>query len=232
MSAHRDCCSRSRDFGQMLCIEHIASFWCFRYDKQGNSPVGGKIDLVIQLRGAAEIDFQKERRNDETKTAISCSCLCHDGRSAHRRRGRGGAGLRRQRGALGRRLHRALERAWYRSGQQRRVCPPNGQFTCAQLASILAKLLKLPAAENAGFADNSARGWFFDAINRCAAAGILKGNGDGTVSPNAPIARERAMVILGRAMGIEPIENPDLTKYADAAQVVSNNLLSQLVSVE
>ena len=129
MSAHRDCCSRPRDFGQMLCSEHIASFWCFRYDKQGNSPVGGKIDLVIQLRGAAEIDFQKERRNDETKTAISCSCLCHDGRSAHRRRG-------------------------------------------------------------------------------------------------------RAMVILGRAMGIEPIENPDLTKYADAAQVVSNNLLSQLVSVE
>lgn len=40
------------------------------------------------------------------------------------------------------------------------------------------------------------------------------------------------MVILGRTMGIEPIENPDLTKYADAAQVVSNNLLSQLVSVE
>ena len=78
----------------------------------------------------------------------------------------------------------------------------------------------------------SARGWFFDAINRCAAAGILNGNGDGTVTPNTPIARERSMVILGRAMGIEPIENPDLTKYADAAQVVSNNLLSQLVSVE
>ena len=125
-----------------------------------------------------------------------------------------------------------LERAWYRSGQQRCVCPPNGQFTCAQLASILAKLLKLPAAENAGFADNSARGWFFDAINRCAAAGILNGNGDGTVTPNTPIARKRAMVILGCVLGIEPIENPDLTKYADAAQVVSNNLLSQLVSVE
>ena len=35
--------------------------------------------------------------------------------------------------------------------------PPNGQFTCA-LASILAKLLKLPAAENAGFADNKRPG--------------------------------------------------------------------------
>ena len=64
------------------------------------------------------------------------------------------------------------------------------------------------------------------------AAGILKGNLNGTVTPNAPITRERAMVMLGRALGIEPIENPDLTKYADAAQVVSNNLLSQLVSVE
>ena len=109
---------------------------------------------------------------------------------------------------------------------------PNGQLTCAQLATILAKLLKLPAAENAGFAGNNAQDWFFDAINRCAAAGILNGNGDGTVTPNGPIARERAMVILGCVLGIEPIENPDLTKYADAAQVVSNNLLSQLVSVE
>lgn len=47
------------------------------------------------------------------------------------------------------------------------------------------------------------------------------GNLNGTVTPNAPITRERAMVMLGRALGIEPIENPDLTKYADAAQVAS-----------
>ena len=98
---------------------------------------------------------------------------------------------------------------------------PNGQLTCAQLATILAKLLKLPAAKDAGFTDNTADAWYYDAINRCAAAGILKGNLNGTVTPNAPITRERAMVMLGRALGIEPIENPDLTKYADAAQVAS-----------
>ena len=98
---------------------------------------------------------------------------------------------------------------------------PDGQLTCAQLATILARLLKLPAAKDAGFIDNPADAWYYDAINRCAAAGILKGNGDGTVTPNASITRERAMVMLGRALGIEPIENPDLTKYADAAQVAS-----------
>ena len=96
---------------------------------------------------------------------------------------------------------------------------PNGQLTCAQFAAILARLLKLPAAENAGFADNNTQDWFFAAINRCAAAGILNGNGDGTVTPNAPIARERAMVILGRAMGIEPIENPNLTQFTDADEI-------------
>lgn len=96
---------------------------------------------------------------------------------------------------------------------------PNGQLTCAQLATILAKLLKLPAAKDAGFSDNKADAWYYDAINRCAAAGILNGNGDGTVTPEAPISRERAIVMLGRALGIEPIREPDLTKYTDAAKV-------------
>ena len=96
---------------------------------------------------------------------------------------------------------------------------PNGQLTCAQLATILARLLKLPAAKDAGFIDNPADAWYYDAINRCAAAGILKGNGDGTVTPNASITRERAMVMLARALGIEPLSRPDLSKYADVAQV-------------
>ena len=98
---------------------------------------------------------------------------------------------------------------------------PDGQLTCAQLATILARLLKLPAAKDAGFIDNPADAWYYDAINRCAAAGILKGNGDGTVTPNASITRERAMVMLGRALGTEPIENPDLTQFTDGAQVAS-----------
>lgn len=98
---------------------------------------------------------------------------------------------------------------------------PNGQLTCAHFAAILARLLKLPAAKDAGFSDNTPDAWHYDAINRCAAAGILKGNLNGTVTPNAPITRERAMVMLGRALGIEPIETPDLTQFTDGAQVAS-----------
>lgn len=96
---------------------------------------------------------------------------------------------------------------------------PNGELTCAQLATILARLLNLSSAPSANFSDNDPTAWYADAINRCAAAGILNGNGDGTVTPNAPISRERAIVMLGRALGIEPQANPDLTKYTDAAKV-------------
>ena len=73
--------------------------------------------------------------------------------------------------------------------------------------------------------------WAEGSIDRWSGHGIIQGS-NGAFAPNAPIARERAMVILGCVLGIEPIENPNLTKYADAAQIVSNNLLSQLVSVE
>lgn len=96
---------------------------------------------------------------------------------------------------------------------------PNGQLTCAQLATILTRLLKLPAAPDAGFIDNSSNAWYYDAINRCAAAGILKGNGDGTVTPNAPISRERAMVMLSRALGIEPLDSTNLSEFSDATLV-------------
>ena len=63
---------------------------------------------------------------------------------------------------------------------------PNGQLTCAHFAAILARLLKLPAAKDAGFSDNTPDAWHYDAINRCAAAGILKGNLNGTVTPTRP----------------------------------------------
>ena len=108
---------------------------------------------------------------------------------------------------------------------------PNGQLTCAHFAAILARLLKLPAAKDAGFSDNTPDAWHYDAINRCAAAGILKGNLNGTVTPNAPITRERAMVMLGRALGIEPIENPDLTQFTDGAQVApyARGMLAALI---
>lgn len=96
---------------------------------------------------------------------------------------------------------------------------PNGGLTCAQMATILDNLLRLGAAGSAGFTDVAPNAWYAGAINRCAAAGILNGNGDGTVDPDSPITRERAMVILARALGIAPKANADLKSYSDREAV-------------
>ena len=95
---------------------------------------------------------------------------------------------------------------------------PDGALTRAQMAAILSRLLNLPDAPDAGFSDVKPDDWFAEYINKCAAAGIMLGD-NGKANPNEPITRQQASVMIARALGIQPIENPDLTKYADAAQV-------------
>ena len=96
---------------------------------------------------------------------------------------------------------------------------PNGDLTRGQMATMLTRLLKLAAAESAGFSDITDETWCADAVNRCAAAGIMLGN-NGKAMPNAPITRQEAMVMLARALGVAPItDTKALTKFADADKV-------------
>ena len=93
---------------------------------------------------------------------------------------------------------------------------PNGDLTRGQMATMLTRLLKLAAAESAGFSDITDETWCADAVNRCAAAGIMLGN-NGKAMPNAPITRQEAMVMLARALGVAPItDTKALAKFADA----------------
>ena len=88
------------------------------------------------------------------------------------------------------------------------------------LAFAMTAGLLTVGAGAAGPADGDTVGhWAEGSIGRWIEHGIVQGS-NGAFAPNAPIARERAMVILGRAMGIEPIENPDLTKSGGLQQSV------------
>ena len=95
---------------------------------------------------------------------------------------------------------------------------PGGNLTRAHMAAILSRLLVLPEAKDAGFKDVKSSDWHADYINRCAAAGIMLGD-NGYANPDATITRQQAVVMLARALGIEPVKNPDLRMYSDAAQV-------------
>lgn len=94
---------------------------------------------------------------------------------------------------------------------------PYGTLTRAHLATILARLLALPEAESAGFADTAGH-WAEDAIDRCAAAGILLGD-DGKAFPNAPVSRQQAMTMIARALGYRQDAVSVLEDFLDADKI-------------
>ena len=82
---------------------------------------------------------------------------------------------------------------------------PNGPVTRAQAAQVFANLLGLTATVSdisAIFRDVPADAWFADAIAKCYAAGIMLGNGDGTMTPNELLTREQFFTMFARAIAI------------------------------
>ena len=79
---------------------------------------------------------------------------------------------------------------------------PNSPITRAQMATVLVRLLSLSEKSSADFDDIVPGAWYEDALLKCVAAGVFKGNGDGTIGPDDALTREQAAVILSRAFDI------------------------------
>lgn len=96
---------------------------------------------------------------------------------------------------------------------------PNASVTRAQMAKILSNALGLTETSGNPFSDVAEDAWYAPYILRCyAVVGIMVGD-NGRANPDAAITRQQAMVMLGRALGIAPEGNPDLSAFVDGAQV-------------
>ena len=95
---------------------------------------------------------------------------------------------------------------------------PNGELTRAQMATVLANALGLTETAENPFSDIVGDEWYAADVLRCYAAGIMKG-ADGKASPNAPLSRQEAMVMLCRSLGIAPMENADFSAFRDGGSV-------------
>jgi N-acetylmuramoyl-L-alanine amidase len=106
---------------------------------------------------------------------------------------------------------------------------PKDDITRAEFAAIVVRALGLTTtgAKSAGFKDVASGMWYADVVNTAAAAGLVKGNGDGTFKPNAKISREeiaalvvRALAFTGKDVNVTAQEQiTALNPYKDAAQV-------------
>ncbi|MCF2618046.1 S-layer homology domain-containing protein [Oscillibacter valericigenes] len=95
---------------------------------------------------------------------------------------------------------------------------PNASLTRAQMAKVLANTLGLTETAANPFSDVSENDWFAPYVLRCYAAGVMMGD-NGKANPNATITRQQAMVMLCRALGIAPVNNPDLSAFTDSGKV-------------
>ncbi|MEG2001190.1 MAG: S-layer homology domain-containing protein, partial [Evtepia sp.] len=93
---------------------------------------------------------------------------------------------------------------------------PDAFMTRAEMATILTNLLVLQETAKNSFADVAPGSWYESAVLKCAAAGIMKGDGT-NANPNGTITREEATTMLGRALAIAP-STGDLT-FTDKATV-------------
>lgn len=94
---------------------------------------------------------------------------------------------------------------------------PEGTLTRAQTASLLARLLELPAGTSS-FSDTAGH-WAEDDIAAAAAAGLVQGRGDGIFAPDAPVTRQELAVMLHRAAGSPGASTSALRGFSDAGQV-------------
>lgn len=94
---------------------------------------------------------------------------------------------------------------------------PEATITRGDAAMIFANLLKLEdSASLAGFTDLDPADANYDAFAKCVAAGIFKGNGDGTMGADTPLSREMFFTVFCRALGIKEADTAD-NAFADAS---------------
>ena len=107
------------------------------------------------------------------------------------------------------------------SGTGSGLFDPNAPLTRAQAAQIFANLLNLSAtASVAQYTDVTVGSWYYDAIAKCVAAGILNGTDSNTMSPNTYVSREELFVMFARALGIQPQASAGVT-FTDSASTAS-----------
>ena len=97
---------------------------------------------------------------------------------------------------------------------------PNQTVTRAELSVILDRVFGYRYRAKDSFSDLDSAAWYADAVLRLKAEGILHGDGNGGVRPDARVTWEEALVMISRAFGLpwkqdaEALRTGDLSSWA------------------
>ena len=93
---------------------------------------------------------------------------------------------------------------------------PSASMIVGDFAIVLNNLMGYTVRAENTFADLTGNEYYADAVLRLKAAGILEGDGT-NANARETITRERATVLMARALGIQPVENATLGAFVDGS---------------
>ena len=96
---------------------------------------------------------------------------------------------------------------------------PDGAITRGELAVVLDRVMGYRNKAENTYSDLPEGKWCADSILHLAGEGILTGDGDGRMDPNAPVTRQEAFVALARVLGLE--ESEKAPGFADDSAAAS-----------
>lgn len=99
---------------------------------------------------------------------------------------------------------------------------PDKQVTRAEFASMLARILDLPAGQGVTFTDIGENAWYGKEIAAAVQAGIVQGSGDGKFHPDQSVTREEMAVMLVNAYaaaGGRMLDHPSDNAFKDQGQI-------------
>lgn len=108
----------------------------------------------------------------------------------------------------------------YFSGNNKGKFDPNGKFTRAQFATVMASALGVdltPYKSQTGFSDVKSGQWYAAAANWARQSGMMSGDNRGRFRPNATITKEEICVVLYKALGLQSSEITSF--FADDYQI-------------
>lgn len=97
---------------------------------------------------------------------------------------------------------------------------PDAAVSRAEAAQIIARLLNLTERAPNVFADLPESEWYTDAMLKCAAAGIMSGDGR-NMYPAQAMTRQEVMIVLGKALCIAEGSAESISSYPDRSAVDS-----------
>ncbi|NGZ76051.1 S-layer homology domain-containing protein [Saccharibacillus alkalitolerans] len=84
---------------------------------------------------------------------------------------------------------------------------PNDRVTRAQLAALINRSSGFTAASEISFKDVSGKAWYAGDVAKAAAAGYMKGDGNGSFRPTGEVTRQELAVVLALLLKLEPDAN-------------------------